>query len=76
MPVSKVFDPITWHFRYHDFFKIETTLMYTVSPKNISIIVAQLKKILNLGVAASLAELAGAVCAIKYRHPWKARGLI
>ena len=26
MPVSKVFDPITWHFRYHDFCKIKTTL--------------------------------------------------
>ena len=30
MPVSKVFDPITWHFRYHDFCKIETTLTDTV----------------------------------------------
>ena len=28
MPFSKVFDPITWHFRYHDFCKIETTLLY------------------------------------------------
>ena len=31
MPVSKVFDPMTWHFRYHDFCKEETTLTYGTS---------------------------------------------
>ena len=31
MPHSKVFDHITSNFRYHDFYKIETTLMYTQS---------------------------------------------
>ncbi len=31
MPVSKVLDHITWHFRYHDFCKIETTLINSAS---------------------------------------------
>ena len=29
MPVSKVFDPITFYFRYHDFCKTGPTLVYT-----------------------------------------------
>ena len=29
MPHSKVFDPITWHLRYHNFYNIETTLSHT-----------------------------------------------
>ena len=28
MPHSKVFDPITWHLRYHKLCNIETTLTY------------------------------------------------
>ena len=31
MPVSKVIDPITLLFRYHDFCKIKTTLIYMLS---------------------------------------------
>ena len=30
MPHSKVFDPITWHLRYHNFCNIETTLHSSV----------------------------------------------